>query len=174
MKCLCCEKEFTPTGKMHSYQIYCSPKCNRKIQFQRYRAKPENTAKHREKERLRYQNSLEYQVRVKDRVRQYSTTPNGIVSRMKYRATQRPPLTNPELFAMRTISLRSLKESCALCNKPYERGHIIDHILALCNGGKDELSNYQPVCRECHYKKNGQDYHIWRVNHPEFKPRLGT
>lgn len=33
----------------------------------------------------------------------------------------------------------------------------LDHIVALCNGGKDEEANLQPLCAECHRVKTASD-----------------
>jgi 5-methylcytosine-specific restriction protein A len=34
---------------------------------------------------------------------------------------------------------------------------VIDHIVALCNGGTDDDSNVQPLCIECHDAKTRRD-----------------
>lgn len=46
------------------------------------------------------------------------------------------------------FSYRCVKCGCVPNGRPTK-----DHILPLCMGGSDELSNLQPLCRECNSSK---------------------
>lgn len=51
------------------------------------------------------------------------------------------------------------------CNLCYERlgiGRIVDHIIPLCLGGKDNLTNYQALCCPCNKWKTYSFDHILR------------
>lgn len=45
---------------------------------------------------------------------------------------------------------------CAYCGKPIELTDMqVDHVIPLCRGGVDDISNMMPTCRWCnHYKRN--------------------
>lgn len=46
---------------------------------------------------------------------------------------------------------------CAICGRPIDRDSFtIDHIVPLCRGGKNELSNLQIACSDCNRLKGGR------------------
>lgn len=48
---------------------------------------------------------------------------------------------------------------CSCCKRklgPADKWEA-DHIIALCNGGTNDLSNYRPVCEWCHGQKTAED-----------------
>lgn len=51
-----------------------------------------------------------------------------------------------------------LQRDCGLCVPCKARGHVttatqVDHITPKADGGTDDLSNLQAICRECHDAK---------------------
>ncbi len=42
---------------------------------------------------------------------------------------------------------------CASCFNLLPASFEIDHIVELCNGGSNEITNLQPLCNNCHGKK---------------------
>ena len=93
--------------------------------------------------------------------RNLADTPKSKARKARARAMRRKRSTNPKLYALRTLNLHILEEPCVQCGKAYintyRMEHIVDHILALCNGGIDEWSNYQILCYGCHKKKTAED-----------------
>ena len=47
---------------------------------------------------------------------------------------------------------------CEHCGAKWSDGVMleVDHVLPICEGGKDEVSNGQLLCRPCHAKKHEQ------------------
>ncbi|MFI6319738.1 HNH endonuclease [Nonomuraea sp. NPDC050556] len=54
---------------------------------------------------------------------------------------------------MRRVRQRD-RERCYLCGKP---GRIVDHILAVAEGGTWEMSNLACICDACHADKTQQE-----------------
>jgi 5-methylcytosine-specific restriction enzyme A len=59
-----------------------------------------------------------------------------------------------------------------LCRECRKKGRITaatiaDHIIPLSRGGKTELSNYQPLCRDCSDRKTLTD------QGKRYRPRIG-
>lgn len=50
---------------------------------------------------------------------------------------------------------------CKDCNKKLPAWFEVDHVIALHNGGTNELDNLVALCRDCHGKKTAMD----RLNH---------
>jgi hypothetical protein len=50
---------------------------------------------------------------------------------------------------------------CKDCNKQLPAWFEVDHVIALHNGGTNELDNLVALCRDCHGKKTAMD----RLNH---------
>jgi 5-methylcytosine-specific restriction endonuclease McrA len=48
---------------------------------------------------------------------------------------------------------------CHLCGRKISAGEYwqCDHVIALCNGGINRESNLLPACRNCCYRKTGED-----------------
>lgn len=46
---------------------------------------------------------------------------------------------------------------CATCDQTLPANYEIDHIIALMNGGNNEESNLQALCRNCHGLKTFED-----------------
>ena len=63
------------------------------------------------------------------------------------------------------------KFKCAICINLFgEAGWEIDHILALCNGGADDVHNLQALCHTCHANKSRQDmYELYRTRNTGVK-----
>lgn len=91
----------------------------------------------------------------------WSQTPKGKAVRARSHIKRRKRSTNPDLYALRVLQLHQNREPCAICGTSYKRSHTIDHIIALCNEGRDEWSNYQPICKLCHKIKTKQDIQIY-------------
>lgn len=89
--------------------------------------------------------------------KKYYETPKGKASYARMTANRRERSTDPELYAARVELLHIMRESCNICGTLYKVTHQIDHILALCLGGSDVWSNYQPLCILCHKKKTEED-----------------
>jgi len=49
------------------------------------------------------------------------------------------------------------KWTCAMCRQLLPPTFEIDHIIALCNGGKDQTGNMQALCNNCHAAKTSTD-----------------
>jgi hypothetical protein len=50
---------------------------------------------------------------------------------------------------------------CKDCNKQLPAWFEVDHVIALHNGGSNEIDNLVALCRDCHGKKTAMD----RLNH---------
>jgi predicted HNH restriction endonuclease len=46
---------------------------------------------------------------------------------------------------------------CACCRKTLDFVFEVDHIVALCNGGEDVMTNLQVLCANCHAVKTYSD-----------------
>jgi len=46
---------------------------------------------------------------------------------------------------------------CNICKELLPPGFQLDHVKALVNGGKDDLSNMQALCATCHVCKTKND-----------------
>ena len=42
---------------------------------------------------------------------------------------------------------------CNHCERTLPHNYVVDHIRAICFGGKNEISNAQALCKECHDRK---------------------
>lgn len=96
----------------------------------------------------------------KESQRRFYKTPRGKATHAKHNAQRRELSTDPALYAARVRQLHEQLEPCAYprCGNPlYKTTHEVDHIIALCLGGIDEWSNYQPLCRKCHILKSVED-----------------
>ena len=51
----------------------------------------------------------------------------------------------------------SFEHKCAGCRKLLQPGWHADHILALADGGPDDMRNMQPLCAPCHTLKTAQE-----------------
>lgn len=99
----------------------------------------------------------------------YHKSPKGKAVFAKKQIKRRGYSANSEVFAVRVKRLHTLRESCTKCGAVYRETHQIDHIVALCLGGKNEWSNLQPLCITCHRKKSVSDLHKFRQLHLEEK-----
>lgn len=52
---------------------------------------------------------------------------------------------------------RSQDWRCAICKELLPEMFHLDHIIPLCNHGKDELFNLQCLCANCHSKKTNEE-----------------
>ncbi|MFE7336709.1 HNH endonuclease [Streptomyces fimicarius] len=49
---------------------------------------------------------------------------------------------------------------CARCGSLALAGSVdVDHVQPLARGGQDTDQNVQPLCRDCHRVKTGEDFH---------------
>ena len=54
--------------------------------------------------------------------------------------------------------LNKQKEKCAACFVTFKKtGYHIDHIVALANGGSNDISNIQLLCPNCNITKGAKD-----------------
>lgn len=51
------------------------------------------------------------------------------------------------------------KWTCNICKNMLPANFEIDHIVALCNGGTDDVNNLQALCPNCHSTKTIHDLH---------------
>lgn len=188
--CIGCEKDFTSSVKHQKYCSpqcrYAAAKVRyygtdeRKKQVHEYNKgyrKTEQGRINKVKENQRYRENHKSQISeyckkrastdegkiVRRKARQkYLSTIKGTVAEARHSAKSRKCTNDAELYSTRVFQLHTLKEPCNICGKPYELTHGIDHNLAFCNGGRDEWSNYQPVCRACHHEKSKQDRRIFQ------------
>ena len=58
---------------------------------------------------------------------------------------------------------------CNLCENKLDPHFEIDHIVALCNKGKDKVSNMQALCVTCHRAKTVNDRRIFRAKGTWFR-----
>jgi len=49
------------------------------------------------------------------------------------------------------------KWNCNICNNMLDASYEVDHINPLYNGGTNDISNLQALCRNCHGKKTIYD-----------------
>jgi 5-methylcytosine-specific restriction enzyme A len=49
------------------------------------------------------------------------------------------------------------KWNCKMCNNILDASYEVDHINPLYNGGTNDISNLQALCRNCHGKKTIYD-----------------
>ena len=52
---------------------------------------------------------------------------------------------------------------CLCCGNCFRRGLTADHVIPASRGGKNVLSNIQPLCRTCNARKGSKalDYRVW-------------
>lgn len=50
---------------------------------------------------------------------------------------------------------------CAACRASLTRGYELDHVLPLCLGGHNRITNIQLLCRTCNRKKGGKHPDDW-------------
>lgn len=65
-------------------------------------------------------------------------------------------------YAWQKLRLRVIKRDKGLCQECLRKGFVtagtdVDHIVAKCNGGTDDLDNLQLLCKECHREKTLED-----------------
>ena len=89
--------------------------------------------------------------------------------RLPYRGESRAVLTNravQEIMvhrrkymppALREAVNKRCKGKCAHCGDAYGTKFDVDHVVPLREGGLDEESNMQCLCRPCHAKKSEQE-----------------
>lgn len=51
----------------------------------------------------------------------------------------------------------SQKWHCAICQHMLDETYEVDHILALKDGGSNEIDNLRALCRPCHAKKTAEE-----------------
>jgi len=50
---------------------------------------------------------------------------------------------------------KKYNKRCAYCGEPLEYSKMqVDHIHPKYNGGKDDIENYNPSCRQCNFYKS--------------------
>lgn len=86
------------------------------------------------------------------------------------RRMRRGPGVPPKL---RQQALRRDKRVCQLQLEPCTvTATEVDHIVAVSEGGKDELSNLQAVCAECHKIKTQAEAQRARARHSRKRPPM--
>ena len=58
---------------------------------------------------------------------------------------------------------------CNLCGEKLDPHYEIDHVVALCNKGRDEMANMQALCVSCHRTKTVNDRRIFRAKGSSFR-----
>ncbi|MCE3605833.1 HNH endonuclease [Massilia sp. P8910] len=53
--------------------------------------------------------------------------------------------------------IRIRTRDCGLCQVCKRPGYLVDHIKPLCEGGSDEDSNKQLLCKPCHDDKSARE-----------------
>lgn len=163
--CIICGDEFearnrsVKTGK-HAPK-YCS-RCKRegkRLYMVQYRLTPSGQAACA-KAYAKYSQSIKLRESRRRRSTKFRATLLGKLGRLRQEYRRIGRGNNPDLYVSRVKQLHDMKESCTVCGIPYKRTHTIDHIVALCNGGRDEWDNFQPICTgkdSCHVKKTRRD-----------------
>ena len=71
---------------------------------------------------------------------------------------------NNEIKSKRTLNQTTKKVvaanqkwNCNMCNNILDASYEVDHINPLYNGGTNEITNLQALCRNCHRKKTIYD-----------------
>ena len=62
---------------------------------------------------------------------------------------RRKPIT----YEMRWELAESQRWKCKVCKKLLPLAAQVDHVVPLCAGGKDDISNMQMLCANCHAEK---------------------
>lgn len=100
----------------------------------------------------------------------YAASEKGRLSRVARTARRRCQAPDEYIKWFDRLLLKRHKP-CAKCGRPWKQSHQLDHIVALALGGKDEESNYQVLCVDCHRAKTREDLReIWKARRVE---RLG-
>jgi 5-methylcytosine-specific restriction endonuclease McrA len=159
------EEKYIDKAGHDRVRVNCSKRCTHILANRRYKlslkgkASEERYAKSKSRsEAVRRANSSLKRIVRQER---YLESPKGRAFTATRIARRRALSTNPKLYALRVLNLHSLRESCVKCGAPYSKAyrkpHAIDHIVALCNGGADEWTNYQVLCDKCHKAKTTED-----------------
>lgn len=183
--CKGCQNGFEDCSRTHNRQ-YCDD-CRRKARLEtyckanaKYRQSPKSKIA-QSRGQIKFYQLLKNKIVKAEYMVEYWKRPEVKIAKIKYdtkfnqsikgkvcsarqRSKRRARSTNSELYVARVLQLHRDKESCAICDKSYERTHQVDHIIALCNGGSDDWSNLQPICVKCHRIKTGQDIGLWHKN----------
>ena len=189
MICPNCNKEFQPVSSIQKYcsakcaQLFCARRYRHserglakgREHMRRYRQTDNGRIQHNEQNRryrsqdrvkilirLTYKEWLNSEEgrRVFNEVQErYDKSIKGKALHSMYSLKNRNPNANLTLYKSRVIQMCEQKEPCTKCGKPFDMSFQIDHIIPLCLGGKDDYSNYQPLCPECHKIKSSQDKH---------------
>lgn len=152
-------------------KIYCSKRCGSIVRNRRYFSSDKGRACKRDYRELNRDTILAKlyasrrtphgkELRHRSGLR-YNRSDNGLASRARSLAKRRERSTDPLLFQSRVEQLHTIREPCTLCGTSYKKSHSVDHVLALCNGGVDEWSNYQPLCYRCHRIKTNLDVSLF-------------
>lgn len=71
-------------------------------------------------------------------------------------ADKRRSGTALQKLRLRMYTTNPCCNSCGRLTK-HPEGYVLDHIKALCNGGRDTDDNLQLLCHDCHDKKTAKD-----------------
>ena len=149
--CKVCHKLFKPKEITH---LYCSAKCRSKLKDHEYylRNKEKIISSRRDYHRVWY---LLNQEKYKKLCNQYyqKHKPEAMIRVNKRRARLIKADGSHSLREWKTLKDK-FNFSCAICGRKEPPIKLTqDHIIPLCKGGSDFISNIQPLCQECNNKK---------------------
>lgn len=82
------------------------------------------------------------------RTRPYTRRTNGSTSTQTTKRRQIKPSVRKQFVGM----------PCGWCNAPYDTSFHLDHIVALANGGTDDIDNLTAACQPCNTAKGAKDW----------------
>ena len=99
---------------------------------------------------------VEYKRKHPERMRQYSRAYDSSIRAARYQASGK--ITGSDIRHL----LQQQNEKCAICQILFPPAGVrnryhIDHIVALSNGGSNELGNIQLLCPKCNVRKGGKN-----------------
>ena len=100
--------------------------------------------------KLRQMNSFPFEINVKLLNELLKTIENNNVDKSSYKFLRREFKFKRNLF-FNVLYNEKKQQCCQYCKS--ENNLSVDHILALINGGKNNISNMQILCRTCNSKK---------------------
>ncbi|MFZ2151782.1 MAG: HNH endonuclease [Minisyncoccia bacterium] len=157
-KCHCCEKLFTPSKFDDGRKRFCSSNCQVKSW---HREKPEQAKVIRQRTKLKHREKLREYGRKYVREHKEEMRIKLLAWRRANKARTVQQVLNRHKRVRKNGGIHTLEEwellkqkygqRCAHCKEVKKLTR--DHIIPVSKGGKNDISNIQPLCQSCNSRK---------------------